>query len=443
MWVIPFYSAAATIKTATATAMRDCGQYQSLSKCRRRARPSIFAAAATFLIFSPQPVEASSPPYNAYQYDLTTPQFTPDGRLLQVEYASRAPEQSGPLVAVPVWPSNGDDGEEDDCDGPSVVIASIAARSPSSNDGSKDEDNSPNNDKKSNDLTKSKRKRKGQSRLISLPLGPIVSTPRGAPSTSIPSIVVGLSGILADATSLLGILQDNLTQYRRMYGLGKLHAVLPTHIGDGNTRGPGVALPTSSAQAAPTVVARRVAREVGQKCQLNSFGGGIRPFGASVVICGVDESGACICVTQPSGAVLSSHFLFANPTRKRNAMDNTDEERKVEGDDRNEEMNPSDNIIVIGGDVTLQRRLSEQLANKLSPNGSLRSAVDAVVTSLLEAQGYIENDSLIAQKSTSLDDDITDLEIVIARSDGSYKLTTEEVGAIIDRVAKGGDAGVT
>ena len=419
--------------------MRDCGQYQSLSKCRRRARPSIFAAAATFLIFSPQPVEASSPPYNAYQYDLTTPQFTPDGRLLQVEYASRAPEQSGPLVAVPVWPRN-DDGEEDDCDGPSVVIASIATHSPSSKDVSKDEDDSPNNEKKSRGWMKSKRRRKGQSRLISLPLGPIVSA-TGAPSTSTPSIVVGLSGILADATSLLGILQDNLTQYRRMYGLGKLHAVLPTHIGDGNTRGPGVALPTSSAQAAPTVVARRVAREVGQKCQLNSFGGGIRPFGASVVICGVDESGACICVTQPSGAVLASHFPFNTPKRKRGVMDNSDEERKVEDEKRNEE-NTGDNILVIGGDVAVQRRLREQLTKKLSADGSLRSAVDAVVTSLLEAQGYTENGSLVIPKSNHSNDDtcIFDLEIVIARSDGSYKLTTAEVGAIINRiVVKGRD----
>ena len=35
---------------------------------------------------------SSNPPYNAYNYDLSTPQFTPDGRLMQVEYASRAPE---------------------------------------------------------------------------------------------------------------------------------------------------------------------------------------------------------------------------------------------------------------------------------------------------------------------------------------------------------------
>ena len=353
-----------------------------------------------------------------------------------MEYASRAPEQSGPLVAVPIWPKN--DGDEEESDGPSVVIASIGARYPSPKDGSKDEYDLSNNEKDGSDLTKSKRRRKGQSRLISLPLGPVVSAP-GAPLTPTRSIVVGLSGILADATSLLGILQDDLTQYRRMYGLGKLHAVLPTHtsIGEDKNRVPGEALPASSAQAAPTVVARRVAREVGRKCQMNSFGGGIRPFGASIVICGVDESGVCICVTQPSGAVLASHFPFANPTSKR-AMDESDEESKVE-DETGDKRNTDDNFLIMGGDVTVQRRLREQLADKLSPDGSLRSSVDAVVTSLLEAQGYIENGSLIAPKGTNSDGDITDLEIVIARSDGSYKLTTAEIGAIINRITGTGE----
>ena len=91
----------------------------------------------------------------------------------------------------------------------------------------------------------------------------------------------------------------------------------------------------------------------------------------------------------------------------------------------------------------MQRILREQLANKLlSSDGSLRSTVDAVVTSLLEAQGYTGMDnesSLIASKHLGTNDGIIDLEIVIARSDGSYKLTPKEVFAIIDRVTSTGD----
>ena len=431
--------------------MRDTDRRFPMSQGRRRARPSIhLAAAATLLIFSPSssrhsagsgPVlvaaAASSPPYNAYQYDMTIPQFTPDGRLLQVEYASRAPEQSGPLVAVPVWSNDGD--EEND-DGPSVVIASIAARSPLSENDSKEEDDAADYEKNGAQVPTSKRRRKGQSRLIPLPLGPTIFSAPGAPSMPARSIVVGLSGILADATSLLGIMQSDLTQYRRMYGLGKLHSVLPTHSAEGNS---GCASATSATQATPTVVARRVARGVGRYCQRNSFGGGIRPFGASLVICGVDESGVCICVTEPSGAVLANQFsLDALRKKSSNALKDGDEENN-DIDETESGGNARDDVIIVGGDGRVQRILREQLANKLlSSDGSLRSTVDAVVTSLLEAQGYTGMDnesSLIASKHLGTNDGIIDLEIVIARSDGSYKLTPKEVFAIIDRVTSTGD----
>ena len=104
--------------------------------------------------------------------------------------------------------------------------------------------------------------------------------------------------------------------------------------------------------------------------------------------------------------------------------------------------NARDDVIIVGGDGRVQRILREQLANKLSSDGSLRSTVDAVVTSLLEAQGYTGMDnesSLIASKHLGTNDGIIDLEIVIARSDGSYKLTPKEVFAIIDRVTSTGD----
>ena len=431
--------------------MRDTDRRFPMSQGRRRARPSIhLAAAATLLIFSPSssrhsagsgPVlvaaAASSPPYNSYQYDMTIPQFTPDGRLLQVEYASRAPEQSGPLVAVPVWSNDGD--EEND-DGPSVVIASIAARSPLSENDSKEEDDAADYEKNGAQVPTSKRRRKGQSRLIPLPLGPTIFSAPGAPSMPARSIVVGLSGILADATSLLGIMQSDLTQYRRMYGLGKLHSVLPTHSAEGNS---GCASATSATQATPTVVARRVARGVGRYCQRNSFGGGIRPFGASLVICGVDESGVCICVTEPSGAVLANQFsLDALRKKSSNVLKDGDEENN-DIDETESGGNARDDVIIVGGDGRVQRILREQLANKLlSSDGSLRSTVDAVVTSLLEAQGYTGMDnesSLIASKHLGTNDGIIDLEIVIARSDGSYKLTPKEVFAIIDRVTSTGD----
>jgi 20S proteasome alpha/beta subunit len=49
---------------------------------------------------------ASYTEYNPYRYDLIVPQFTPDGRLLQVEYAQRAAEHSNPIVAVRLVPED-------------------------------------------------------------------------------------------------------------------------------------------------------------------------------------------------------------------------------------------------------------------------------------------------------------------------------------------------
>ena len=190
-------------------------------------------------------------------------------------------------------------------------------------------------------------------------------------------------------------------------------------------------------------MARRVARGVGRYCQRNSFGGGIRPFGASLVICGVDESGVCICVTEPSGAVLANQFsLDALRKKASDALKGGDEESN-DIDETESGDNARDNVTIVGGDGRVQRKLREQLANKLSFDGSLRSTVDAVVASLLDAQGYtgIDNEpSLITPKhALGTNDGIIDLEIVIARSDGSYKLTSKEVDAIIVRVTSGGD----
>ena len=49
-------------------------------------------------MFVPLVVSSSSSSYNVYNYDMTTPMFTPDGRLKQVEYASLANQHSSPMI---------------------------------------------------------------------------------------------------------------------------------------------------------------------------------------------------------------------------------------------------------------------------------------------------------------------------------------------------------
>lgn len=60
--------------------------------------PSSFGIAVLAWLLCSVTVTSSS--YNAYNYDQTTPMFTPDGRLLQVEYACRAASHSSPLVVL-------------------------------------------------------------------------------------------------------------------------------------------------------------------------------------------------------------------------------------------------------------------------------------------------------------------------------------------------------
>ena len=98
--------------------------------------------------------------YNSYQYDLTVPQFTPDGRLLQVEYASAAADHSSPIVLARF---------DDD----SIVLISTRTKT------------------------------KVQERLIYLPES---------------DCVVAISGILADSLALLQKVQAESLQYKRIYG---------------------------------------------------------------------------------------------------------------------------------------------------------------------------------------------------------------------------------
>lgn len=112
--------------------------------------------------------------YNPYQYDWTAPLFTPNGRLLQTEYAQAAADRSTPVIAARV---NAD-------------LAVLACCRRSSNF--------------------------QQARLILLPN--LSSSSNGGDADT---IVVALAGVLADSLSLLQAWQNQLVQDYRSYAGAK------------------------------------------------------------------------------------------------------------------------------------------------------------------------------------------------------------------------------
>lgn len=180
--------------------------------------------------------------YRPYQYDMTIPQFTPDGRLLQVEYAQSASDHSTPIVAAIL-----------DHD---LAILVTHLRNP----------------------------QQEQERLVILPAtttlpnydDPITTSPQ-------PTIVVALSGVLADSLWLLQLWTEYQWQQHRLY----------------NGKRP--------------ITASRVAGKLAQWCHTNALSGGRRVFGSTMFIV---SSTRAMCMqptlilykTDPSGCVHEIHL---------------------------------------------------------------------------------------------------------------------------------------
>lgn len=174
-------------------------------------------------------VNSSNLNYNPYQYDLTTPQFTPDGRLLQVEYASQAVSEKSVLMIFPM-PLEG----QTTADSHTQQLHLVISHHPKA----------------------------GMERLV-----------------VVENKLVALAGIVADNLYLLRKVRDANFQQRKIYR--------------------------------ESLSTPQMANVIARECQRRSFGGGIRPFGATMIVCGRSEGGSNeILRTDPSGAVVSIDGIF-------------------------------------------------------------------------------------------------------------------------------------
>ena len=232
--------------------------------------------------------------YNAYNFDLTTPQFTPDGRLLQVEYASAASEHSSPLVALtlPLPLEEGLKKEENQETGTVLLskqqefeqaLVLISVKQSSTKSSTMEDESNGSHENTNLDPT-----RTGSStfpimtachnRLVIIPSSHNDFSNNEIRYNNNRDVVVAMSGVLADCVALLQKVWDQVSKHYQLY---------QTHL--------------SCVQ---------VAQVLADACQVHSFGGGIRPYGSTMLVCGMNDAERpanvqhTLMQTDPSGGIV-------------------------------------------------------------------------------------------------------------------------------------------
>jgi 20S proteasome alpha/beta subunit len=181
--------------------------------------------------------------------------------------------------------------------------------------------------------------------------------------------VVALSGILTDSLALLQKVQDESLSNRRWYGRG-----LSCH---------------------------QVSETIRTACQRHAFGGGLRPYGSTIVVCGVLEGGHIQTQrTDPSGSL----------------------QEIVRG------------LQVVGGpaDGVLRKEIMRQQKNKSWQPTDVAQGIVQMTRQILDAD---RKERASKRKSGATDEDPIVEVVVISATRGVYKLSPLQVRALLDKTA--------
>jgi 20S proteasome alpha/beta subunit len=319
-------------------------------------------------------VVPSSFSYNAYNYDLTTPLFTPDGRLLQVEYAYESSRHSPPLLAIPC--SEG------------VVLATVQYFS--------------------RRYPHRLRRQQQQTRFVELLLGSSCTF-----NTTV--AVVGLSGVIADNIALLQHARKYLDSYTRSYGSHPQHGFFNCYR-----------------------LARHIANVIGDACQSHALGGGLRPYGASLLVCSVEHGGmyysppkddsidetchpssvASIAITHPSGAVYST--IVNNGVNQRSY---------------------DPNVFIVGGSSQVQAKLRQRIQHLLNSRTreendmlSFKTTVHVAIESLLEEYDRHRKEQQQHEPPTEENMDAEMEILIMSPKHGTHRLSYQDTQLLISRI---------
>ena len=234
--------------------------------------------------------------------------FSPDGRLLQVEYASRAAVHSSPLVIL-----------RDSEKGNVIIITRKSSHS-------------------------------SQDRLVVF----------GANN------IVCMSGVLADSLALLSVVQREMEKELRSFG------------------------------SATTLSCLKIATILGNACQSHAFGGGLRPYGSTMVVCGLDG----IYQTDPSGSVVRCMMNNERPQ-----------------------------LLVVGGSETRQAQVKSELQKRVlskSKDTDLSETLQRIAKILLQADVDDKRQSKRQWLEVAL----------ISPIHGVHRLTDPQMQSLIEAVDK-------
>ncbi len=374
--------------------------------------------------------------YAAYDYDLTTPQFTPDGRLLQVEYATKAclREDNNPIVSVGFSVPGGSD---------TVLIMATVSQpppSPTSRSTTQTQQNRSDIDQQLDQQDEDEvgsfmkvGNQRAQFKIIEVPLSVCYSSSLHHTTTS--TILVGLSGLLSDATALLHTIYSHLEEEQRKLGWHRLGiSPVGTLAVDKNNSSMTSKLSKSMRCqpifTQPSETALRLSRVISDKCQKHAFGGGLRPLGASLLISGVDTfsesmlggTRVAMCETHPNGGWRKS--VLSN----------------------RHDMNFSSQIMVAGGSIHSQHRLKCLIRNRLEQDsrGESSRPIDNIPSiDKFEAvnrrqilrtiiSSLVEEWASRGDRSMSLPRSLPQMEVVISSSKrGTFRLNESDVARLM------------
>lgn len=297
---------------------------------------------------------------------------------------------------------------------------------------------------------------RAQFRIVEVPLSASFSSSRHS------TILVGLSGLISDATSLLQIIYSQLEQEQRSMGWHRL-GLSPIGVNKIVDESGPVSATQSSSQlsqrtnmyqsifAQPSETVLRLSRVIADECQKHAFGGGLRPFGASLLIAGVDS-----CPDMSSkgntdqslilGARVSMCETYPNGGW-RNSVSSNCQSNNSKSNNRTSSTRTLFQIMISGGSVQSQRSLKRMLSSRLHKSnydGSdeslfLHQVLQTVTISLVEEwqnRGSHSPSSTATQSLESMQQllkpGVPQMEIVISSSKrGTHRLTEKDVSRLL------------